>query len=129
MFARIVEFTPKPEMKDEVLDVVRQEVLPILKKQQGFMDLLPFVPETETEKWFTVTLWAEKRDAERWELEGYPKLDGILKLFMAAPAIRNHYNVETSLCEHFAEALSLQVKGSLSATSGQEFADRFAIDQ
>jgi hypothetical protein len=56
----------------------------------------------------TVTLWAEKRDADRWEREGYPKLDGILKLYLAAPAICNYYNVETSLCTHLVEALSLR---------------------
>ena len=37
MFARIVELTPKPEMKDEILNVVRKEVLPILNKQTGFI--------------------------------------------------------------------------------------------
>ncbi len=64
------------------------------------------MPETKTEKRVTITLWAEKWEAERWELEGFPpSWTGIFKLFMAAPAICNHYNVETSLCEHFAEAL------------------------
>jgi hypothetical protein len=28
MFGRIVEFTPKPEMKDEIVNVLRKEVLP-----------------------------------------------------------------------------------------------------
>ena len=59
MFGRIVEFTPKPEMKDEIVNVLRKEVLPILKQQQGFMEFLPFVPETKTEKWIAVTLWDE----------------------------------------------------------------------
>jgi heme-degrading monooxygenase HmoA len=96
MFARVVELNPKPEMKDEILNVVRMEVLPILEKQQGFMEFLPFVPETKTEKWITITLWAEKRDAERWERDGFPKVEGILKFFLASPAICNHYNVETT---------------------------------
>jgi len=106
MFGRIVEFTPKPEMKDEIVNVLRREVLPILKKQQGFMEFLPFVPETKTEKWIAVTLWAEKRDADRWEREGYPHVDGILKLYLSAPPICNYYNVETSLCTHLVEALA-----------------------
>ena len=106
MFGRIVEFTPKPEMKDEIVNVLRREVLPILKEQQGFMEFLPFVPEIKTEKWITVTLWAEKRDADRWEREGYPKVDGILKLYLAAPAICNYYNLETSLCTHLVEAVT-----------------------
>lgn len=106
MFARIFEFTPKPEMKEEIVNVLRQEVLPILKKQKGFMEFLHFVPEAKAKKWITVSLWAEQRDAERWEREGYPQVEAILKLFLAAPAICNYYNVETSLCWHFAEALT-----------------------
>ena len=106
MFARIVEFTPKPEMKEEIVNVLRREVLPILKEQQGFREFVPFVPETKTGKWITVSLWAEQRDVERWEREGYPMVEGILKLYLAAPAICNYYNVETSLCKHFVEALT-----------------------
>ncbi len=106
MFARIVELTPKAEMKEEIANVVRKEVLPILKRQQGFMEFLLFAPETKTDKWIAVTLWAEKRDVERWECEGYPHVEGILKLYLAAPAIRNHYKVESSLCQHFVEALT-----------------------
>ncbi len=105
MIARIVELTPKPEMKEEIVNVLGKEVLPILKKRQGFMEFLPFVPETKTEKWVAVSLWTEKRDAERWEHEGYPKVDAILKLFLAAPASCNYYNVETSLCTRLVEAL------------------------
>jgi len=49
MFARIVEFIPKLEKKEEFVKVIRNEVLPILKKQPGFMELLPFagtLPDT-----------------------------------------------------------------------------------
>jgi len=106
MYGRIVEFTPKPEMKDEIVNVLRKEVLPILKKQQGFMEFLLFAPETKTEKWIAVSLWAEKRDVDRWEREGYPKVDGILKLYLVAPPLCNYYNVETSLCTHLVEALT-----------------------
>ena len=44
MFARILEFIPKVEKKEELFKVVRNEVLPILKKQPGFLEILPFVP-------------------------------------------------------------------------------------
>jgi heme-degrading monooxygenase HmoA len=105
MFARIVEFIPKPEKK-EFVNVLRNEVLPILKKQPGFLEILPFEPETKTEKMITITFWAEKRDAERYEREVYPKVDEILKPYLITPVTFKHYNVETSLCEHFVEALT-----------------------
>ena len=106
MFARIVEFIPKLEQKEEFVKVVRYEVLPILKKQTGFLEILPLFPETKTEKMITITLWAEKRDAERCEREMYPKVDGILKAYLTTPVTFKHYNVETAVCQHFVEALT-----------------------
>ncbi|MGA8622107.1 MAG: hypothetical protein WB660_26750 [Candidatus Sulfotelmatobacter sp.] len=106
MFARIVESISKLEEKEEFVKVLRNEVLPILKKQPGFLEILPFFPETKTEKMITITLWAEKRDAERYEREVYPKVEGILKPYLTTPVTFEHYNVETSLCQHFVEALT-----------------------
>ena len=50
MFARILEFVPLMEKKDEFIRVVKKEVLPILKKQEGFLEILTLVPEIKTEK-------------------------------------------------------------------------------
>ena len=106
MFARIVEFIPKHEQKEEFVKVGRNEVLPILKKQTGFLEILPLFPETKTDKMITITLWAEKRDAERYEREMYPKVEGILKPYLTTPVTFRHYSVETSVCQHFVEALT-----------------------
>jgi hypothetical protein len=106
MFARIVEFIPKLEQKEQFVKVLRNEVLPILKKQTGFMEILPFFPETKTEKMITISLWAEKRDAERYEREVYPKVEAILKPYLTTPVCFKHYNLEPSLCEHFVAALT-----------------------
>ncbi|MGA2353575.1 MAG: antibiotic biosynthesis monooxygenase [Terriglobales bacterium] len=106
MFARIVEFTPKLAKKEEFLKVLHKDVLPILKSQAGFLEFLPFVPEVNAEKWVAITLWAGKRDAERYEIEAYPKVEGILNPYLTAPVNYKLYNVETSLCHHFVEALT-----------------------
>jgi heme-degrading monooxygenase HmoA len=106
MFARIVEFIPKMEQKEQFVKVLRNEVLPILKKQPGFLEILPFFPETKTEKMITISLWAEKRDAERYEREVYPRVEAILKPYLTTPVCFKYYNVETTLCEHFVAALT-----------------------
>jgi hypothetical protein len=64
------------------------------------------VPDVAAEKWVAVTLWAEKRDAERYEIEVYPKVEGLLNPYLNIPVNFRHYNVETSLCQHFVEALT-----------------------
>ena len=106
MFARIVEFIPKLEKKEELVKVIRNEVLPILNKQSGFMEFLPFFPETKTEKVMVISLWTEKRNAERYEREAFPKVEEILKPYLTTPITYKPYNVETTLCEHFVHALA-----------------------
>lgn len=106
MFARIVEFIPKLEQKEQFVKVLHNEVMPILKKQAGFLEILPLFPEAKTEKMITISLWAEKRDAERYEREVYPKVDEILKPYLTTPVSFKGYNLETSFCEHFVAALT-----------------------
>src|ERR1700690_2972508 len=112
MYARIVEFVARPEKKEEIVNVVRKEVLPLLKRQPGFLEFLPFVPENKTDNLVAVTLWAERHEADRYEREGYPRVEAILKPSLAAPITFNRYYGETSLCQHFAEALWPEVKSS-----------------
>ena len=106
MFARIVEFMPKLEKKEEFLKLVRNEVVPILKKQPGFLEVLPFVPEVKTEKMITITFWTEKWAAEKYEKEVYPKVEEILKPYVITPVNFKHYILETTVCERFVEAVA-----------------------
>jgi hypothetical protein len=106
MFARMVEFFPRLEMKEELVKKIRKEVLPILKKEHGFLEILPLLPEVKTEKVIAITLWTEKRDAERYERETYPKVETILNPYLVTPVTFKHYEVETTLCEHFVEVLA-----------------------
>jgi heme-degrading monooxygenase HmoA len=106
MFARIINCEVKLEKKEEFVKILKNEVLPILKKQTGFLEVLPFFPEKmKDEKVFTISLWATKADAERYEREFYPKVLQILKPYLTATVNVNYYNLETTVCQHFVEAL------------------------
>ena len=109
MFARILEITPKFEMKQELIQTVRQEILPILKKQPGFLEILPFVPENINEKVIAITLWTEKYEAEKYAKEVFPKVEQILKPYLKAPVAFKTYKVETSVCENLLEMLHVAV--------------------
>jgi heme-degrading monooxygenase HmoA len=75
MFARILDFEVKPERKEEFVKVVKNEIVPILKKQIGFLEILPFFDERmREEKVITISLWATKTDAERYERRSTPRL-------------------------------------------------------
>jgi hypothetical protein len=106
MFARFVEFIPKFEKQDELFHAIRNEVLPLLRKQPGFLEILPFVPDARHERAVAITLWAEKRDAERYEREVYPKVAEIVGPYLIAPIAIRTYTLETSVCPYFMEALT-----------------------
>jgi quinol monooxygenase YgiN len=106
MFARVVEVSLRHEKKDEVIETMRKEVLPILKKQHGFLEYLPLVPENKTEKVLSITLWTEKYEAEKYAKEVFPRVEGILKPFLTAPIVVKMFEVETTLCERLVETLT-----------------------
>lgn len=107
MFARILDCELKPDKKEEFVRVVKNQVVPVLKKQTGFLEILPFFPDKTREgAMFNVSLWNTKSDAERYERETYPRVADILKPFLATPAVVKHYNLETTICEHFVTALT-----------------------
>ena len=108
MFARILTFEVKLEKKKEFVKVVNDQVLPILKKQIGFLEILPFFQKKmKEEKVLTVSLWTTRQDAERYERDFYPKVVDILNPFLTAPVEVNNYDLETTLCDRFVDALAV----------------------
>lgn len=105
MFARIVEFVPKAEKKEDLIKVVRQEILPILRKQPGFLELMPFDPELKTEKAVAITLWTEKYEAEKYARDVFVQVEQTLRPFLSTPIMVRNYKVEISLCKHLVETL------------------------
>ena len=82
MFTRIVECTVKPEKKDEFNQKLRTEVLEILKKQPGFIDLIGLVSETNPERALGISVWNTREDAERYSREHYTQILDLLKPYL-----------------------------------------------
>jgi hypothetical protein len=106
MFARMLEFIPRMERKEEFVKTVKNEILPILRKQPGFLDILPLFPEMSNEKAFTISLWAERKNLDRYDRDVYPEVQKILKPYLLGPITVKPFMVETALCEHFIQALA-----------------------
>jgi heme-degrading monooxygenase HmoA len=96
MFTRIVELHVKPENKDELTQRLRNEVLPILQKQPGFVDLLGLVPEHEPERHLAISFWKTKEDAERYHRENFNRITDMIKPLLKRDPKVETFNVETS---------------------------------
>ncbi len=105
MFARILQFEMKLEKKVEFVKLFKSEILPILRKQPGFLEVLPFFPDmVDDKKVINISFWTTKQDAERYEREWYPKVYDLLKPYVTSPVTLKYYTLETTLCEHFEKA-------------------------
>ncbi len=107
MFARILEFTPKVDARADLIRSICQEVLPIIKKQPGFLDLLPFVPDVAKDKMVVISLWTERNAAELYVHQTFPDVEEILRPFLAGRFTVRMFKVETTVCQHFVDALTM----------------------
>ena len=96
MFTRVVELTTKPGKTRQLADTINDKVLPILKKQKGFVDETVFVSDKEDNRVLGLSFWKTKEDAEQYHRTEYQKVQEILRhLLEAEPMIRT-FNVHTS---------------------------------
>jgi quinol monooxygenase YgiN len=102
MFTRIVECHVKPEKKDEFNNKLRSEVLPILQKQPGFVDLIALASENDPERMVALSFWNSKQDAERYHQEHFKKITEILKPHLRREPSVETYNVDTSTTHRIA---------------------------
>ena len=97
MFARLLEMTIKPEKRPELIKKTKDEILPILKKHMHFVDLIPMEPETDPTKFYAISLWHDKRDAEKFEREDFPKVKAILEPFLTMPIVVKLCTIEETI--------------------------------
>jgi quinol monooxygenase YgiN len=96
MFTRIVELTTKPGKNEQLSATINDKVLPILKKQKGFVDEMVFVSDKEDNRVLGLSFWNTKGDAEQYHRTEYSKVqEAIRPLLDAEPVVRT-YEVHTS---------------------------------
>jgi len=89
MFTRIVELTTKPGKNKQLSDTINDKVLPILKKQKGFVDETVLVSDKEDNRVLSLSFWNTRDDAEEYHREHYQKVHEMVRhLLEGEPMIR-----------------------------------------
>jgi quinol monooxygenase YgiN len=96
MYTRVVELNTKPGKAREVSETINDKVLPILKKQAGFVDEAVLVSDTESTRVLGLSFWNKREDAERYHREQYPKINEILRPLLEAEPVIRTFDVHTS---------------------------------
>jgi len=95
MFTRLVEVTTKPGKTKEVAEIIQEKVMPILKKQPGFVDEVVLVSTLETNRIVALSFWKNPEDAELYRREQFPKVEELLRPHMEINPKVHTFEVDT----------------------------------
>jgi len=96
MFSRIVELTAKTGKQHELTSVVNDKVVPILKKQTGFVDEIVLASDTEPNRVVSVSFWKRHEDAEQYHQNEYATIRDIVRPLLEADPVIRTFNVNSS---------------------------------
>jgi hypothetical protein len=77
----------KANSAPEFASVIENEILPLLRKQQGFRDEITFVAPERSEA-VAISFWETKENAEAYNRTGYPEiLKTLAKVIEGTPKV------------------------------------------
>ena len=95
MFAREVVLQLKPNVVNELPVTFEKEILPLLRRQKGFLDeLLLVTPEKREVE--AISLWETKEHAETYNRELYPQIEKIMARFIEGIPVVKKFEAEYS---------------------------------
>ena len=93
MFAREMRFHLKLNAARELRPVFENEILPLLRRQKGFVDVLVMLDPYRKEA-VNILLWEEQMYAERFHREAYLEIVAILDRFTEEVPVMKDFEVE-----------------------------------
>jgi heme-degrading monooxygenase HmoA len=88
MFARNVALRLRPNKLDEFKQVFDDQIIPLLRKQGGFKDVITFALTGGADV-IAISLWETKEHAEAYSLAAYPQvLKSLDPLLDGSPKLR-----------------------------------------
>jgi heme-degrading monooxygenase HmoA len=103
MFARRVYMHLKPNSVAEFTQRLEKDILPLLRRQNGFQDEITFVGQGGTEA-FAISLWDKAENAEAYNRTSYPEVTKILATVVEGTPQVETFNVANSTFHKLAAA-------------------------
>jgi hypothetical protein len=119
MFARKVAVRLKPNSLTKFTNLMECEILPWLRQQEGFLDLITLaVPDGREVA--TISFWDHQGNAQAYNSSGYPEVLKILgKLLDGAPYIKT-FDVAGSTFQRVALARPPEAENLVQETEARE---------
>jgi Antibiotic biosynthesis monooxygenase. len=103
MFTRLVEIQTKSGKARELTATVNEKVLPILKRQTGFVDEITLVSSNNPDRILALSFWQSEGDAERYSQEQFSTVTQIVNPYIQSQPTVETFNVDTSTVHKIAK--------------------------
>jgi hypothetical protein len=105
MFARKVSVRLKSDAAGQFIQKIENEIIPLLRKQKGFLDELTLISQSGKEI-YAYSFWESSEDAERYDRTAFKEVNSILT-DVTDGAVRVHtYMVANSTFHKLAAAVA-----------------------
>ena len=102
MYMMLIDGEVKQGKQDEFLKAWNNTILPVLKKQNGFVDEILLFEREKTVAATGLSFWKTRQDAERYHRDVFPQaLNSVESLLNGTPRIRS-FDVVASETFHIA---------------------------
>jgi heme-degrading monooxygenase HmoA len=95
MFARKVAVRLKPDSLSDFTDLMLGEILPWLRKQPGFLDLI-ILSDSDNREVATISFWDHQGNAEAYNSSGYPRVVKVLEELLDGKPYVKRFDVVSS---------------------------------
>jgi heme-degrading monooxygenase HmoA len=105
MFARKVSVRLKADAAGQFLQKMENEIIPLLRKQQGFLDELTLISQSGKEV-YAYSFWDSSEDAERYDKTAFREVTDLLTGLLDGAVRINTYMVANSTFHKLAAAVA-----------------------
>ena len=106
MFSRQITMQIKKNWTPEFPKVFEKEVLPLLRRQKGFLDELILLSPNKTEV-VAISLWETKEFAEIYNREFYPEVVKIINKYLEGLPVVKTFEVEYATLPAFKKLVTV----------------------
>jgi heme-degrading monooxygenase HmoA len=106
VYSRVVSFTVLPDTCELSREIIHEEIIPVLRKQKGMVDLLILQSSDEPNQFIAITFWETSDDAKDYHRDVYSQLIRLLKSHLDGEAEVHFFTVDTSTFHHIEEGLA-----------------------
>jgi heme-degrading monooxygenase HmoA len=78
MYTRVVDVRTRSGKAREFAKTIQDRIVPMLENQQGFVEEMLLVSDTEPDQILALSFWESQQDAERYIHEQCPRIEEIV---------------------------------------------------